>query len=113
MARKQRTRQHVIADLSINYVERQALLAGYAVDRVQHDYGIDLSVSTYDAAGAIENGFLLVQVKATDHLSLLADQQTIALRVERADLDWWLGGPLPVIVVLYDAQADVAYCLDV
>lgn len=87
--------------------------AGFAVDRVQHDFGIDLYVSTYDDAGAVENGFLLVQVKATDRLSLLADRQTIALRVARADLDSWLGDVLPVILVTYDAQMGVAYCLHV
>ena len=31
---KMRTRAHVLADLSINYVERQVLLCGFSVDRV-------------------------------------------------------------------------------
>ena len=44
--RKRRTREHVIADLSVNHVERQVLLAGYVVDRVSNDYGIDLEVTT-------------------------------------------------------------------
>jgi hypothetical protein len=35
---KTRTREHVLADLSINHVERQVLLCGFSVDRVQHDY---------------------------------------------------------------------------
>lgn len=113
MARKRRTRQHVIADLGINHVERQALLAGFAADRVEHDYGIDLFVSTYDDSGGIENGYLLIQVKATDHLPLLADRQTVTLRAERSDIDWWIGELLPVILVVYDAQADVAYFSDV
>jgi|GEM_PF-2778555 len=29
---KRRTREHVIADLSVNYFERPALLCGYTVD---------------------------------------------------------------------------------
>ncbi len=113
MARKRRTRQHVIADLGINHVERQALLAGFAIDRVQPDYEVDSYVSTYDDSGAVENGYLLVQVKATDHLTMLADQRTVAQRVERADVDWWVGDLLLVVLVVYDAQNDVAYCLDV
>jgi hypothetical protein len=111
VVRKRRTRQHIIADLGINYVERKALLAGFAVDRVQMDYGIDFYFYTFDDAGGAETGHLLVQVKATDHVTLLSDQQTIAIRVERADVDRWTGELLPVVLVLYDAQADVAYWL--
>jgi hypothetical protein len=113
VVRKRRTRQHIIGDLGINHVERQALLAGFAVDRVQQDYGIDLYVYIFDVAGGAETGHLLVQVKATDHLTVLADQQTVAVRVERADMDRWFGELLPVILVMYDAQADVAYWLHV
>ena len=41
-SKKRRTREHVIADMSINHIERQASLCGYAVERWVHDYGIDL-----------------------------------------------------------------------
>jgi hypothetical protein len=49
--RKRRTREHVIADLSVNFVERQVLLCGYTVERVWHDYGYDLFLFTYNARG--------------------------------------------------------------
>lgn len=42
--RKKRTREHVLADLSANHVERVALSCGYAVDRVWNDYGLDLAL---------------------------------------------------------------------
>jgi hypothetical protein len=51
MRRKQRTRQHIIADLSSNFVERFALLCGYSVERFFSDYGLDLTVLTYDETG--------------------------------------------------------------
>ena len=51
---KTRTREHVLADLSINHVERQVLLCGFSVDRVQHDYGYDLSMATYSQGGEYE-----------------------------------------------------------
>lgn len=38
---KQRTRQHVIADLSVNFVERLALKCGYTMQRAAADYGYD------------------------------------------------------------------------
>ena len=52
--RKRRTREHVIADLSANHVEKQALLCGFSVERVRHDYGIDLIWFTYDEHGEVE-----------------------------------------------------------
>lgn len=113
MARKRRTRQHVIADLSINHVERHALLAACAVDRTQADYGIDLYIYTYDANGEIENGHISVQVKATDRVHLLADGKTIAFRLKRGDIDRWLGELLPVLLVLYDATQEIAYWIEV
>ena len=63
-----RTRQHVLADLSINYLERQILLCGYAVNRLHTDYGIDMLMLTYSPVGEVENGHVLFQVKATDSL---------------------------------------------
>src|SRR5258708_15551551 len=83
--RKLRTREHVLADLSINYVERQALLRGFAVNRMTTDYGIDLLMRTYSDAGEVESGHVLFQVKATDSLQLHKGEQTIAVRVEVAD----------------------------
>jgi hypothetical protein len=109
--KKRRTREHVIADLSANYVERQALLCGYSVERRVHDYGIDLTLLTYDPEGNVENGQILVQWKATDHLKLVARGQLVACRIERADLRAWLHEPMPVMLVVYDARADVAYWL--
>jgi hypothetical protein len=80
---KLRTRAHVLADLSINYVERQVLLCGFSVDRVQHDYGYDLTMTSYQTTGEIEPGPVYIQVKATDHLPWLADEQTISWLVNR------------------------------
>jgi hypothetical protein len=76
-----------------------------------HDYGIDLALYTYNAEGEIENGAIYLQLKATDDLHTLQDEQTIALEVERADLEYWLEEPMPVMLVLYDAKAGTAYWL--
>jgi hypothetical protein len=106
--KKRRTREHVIADLSANHVERHALLCGYSVERRLHDYGIDLVIATYDEEGNVENGEIRVQLKATDHLKTVSGGQFVACRIERADLRAWLDEPMPVILVVYDAVADVA-----
>ena len=63
---KQRTREHIIADLSVNHAERAFLLAGYTIDRVFADYGYDLIIRTFDDAGHLEPGLICVQMKASD-----------------------------------------------
>jgi hypothetical protein len=108
--RKRRTREHVIADLGVNYVERQVLLAGYVADRVMNDYGIDLEINTFNGRGEVEQGKILVQVKATDKLKVRADS-TIVCRIERKDLVAWLAHPFPVMLILYDAVKDIAFWL--
>jgi hypothetical protein len=57
---KTRTCEHVLADLSINYVERQVLQCGFSIDRVQHDYGYDLTMATYNHAGEVEPGAVYI-----------------------------------------------------
>ena len=109
--RKRRTREHVLADLSANYVEKQGLLCGFAVERVRLDYGIDLMVQTFNRRGEVENGWIPFQLKGTDRIKLVDGGNAVACRIERADLRHWLNESEPVILALYDARADVAYWL--
>jgi hypothetical protein len=111
MVKKRRTRPHIIADLSVNFVERAVLLCGHTIQRISIDYGTDLAITTFDNNGEVENGLIFVQLKATDILNLLIDQETIAFKVKRADLELWLREPAPYILILYDAQQDSAYWL--
>ena len=50
---KLRTREHVVADLGVNFVERQVLLAGFAAGRVAPDYGLDLRMVTFSPVGEV------------------------------------------------------------
>jgi hypothetical protein len=111
--RKRRTREHVIADLSINYVERFVLRAGCTVERTRHDYGIDLLMETFNQDGEPENGQVLFQVKATDQITLCDQGQAVAVRVDRRDVLTWRNEPMPIILVLYDARADLAFWIHV
>lgn len=108
-----RTREHVIADLAINHVERQALLCGFAVERVRSDYGIDLLLVTFDAGGEMEDGFIPIQVKATDSLTLVEGEDAVAFRIARKSLIGWLRQSLPVILVVFDAAEEKACWLHV
>jgi hypothetical protein len=109
--RKKRTREHVIADLGVNHVEKHVLRCGFTTQKIEHDYGIDLFLFTYDSSGESENGAIRLQVKATDHLKVLADRRTISFRLDLRDVRHWLNESLPVILILYDAVKDKAYWL--
>lgn len=111
LPRKRRTREHVIADLSANHVERYALLCGFASEQVRHDYGIDLELFTFNKKGEIEEGKILVQLKATDCLNIRPNRASFGIRIERRDLVLWLAQPMPVILIVYDARKDRAYWL--
>lgn len=116
MERPTRTREHQIADLSINHVERFILRQGYTAERVQSDYGYDLVMRTFDygtdvtrTRGAFENGVIYFQFKATDSLNVLEDGRTISIPIWRRHLQLWRTEPMPVILIVYDAQTEQAY----
>jgi hypothetical protein len=108
---KQRTRQHVIADLAANHVERVILECGHTVERTRHDYGIDMLVRTYGQHGFVEPGYLLVQVKATERLRRVAGGRQISVRLETAHLAAWIEESAPVILIIHDVKSNTAYWL--
>lgn len=109
--RKQRTRQHIIADLSANHVERHIFSCGFAAELRWYDYGIDMTLYFYSPNGEPQNEQVFLQLKATDHLKLSHDGKKIVFRLDCRDLDYWLHAPSPVILVVYDAKAEKAYWL--
>lgn len=109
--RKRRTREHVIADLSVNYVERLVLRCGWVPRRMNPDYGIDLYMETYNDREEVENEGVWFQLKATDQLSLVAKRQAIPVRMEWRDLLFWLNERMPGILVVYDAMQERAWWL--
>jgi deoxycytidine triphosphate deaminase len=106
---KRRTREHVIADMSACFVEWQALQCGYVVERMVHDYGIDLELKTFNERGQRERGDILVQVKATDGLVLRPRQTAFSFRIERTNLVDWLYEREPVILIVFDAVKKRGY----
>ncbi|HYV36591.1 MAG TPA: DUF4365 domain-containing protein [Gemmataceae bacterium] len=109
LPRKRRTRQHIIADLSANHVQRHALLAGYVIEQAVHDYGIDLELITFNKKGEVQEGGILVQLKASDRIDYRANQTAIGVRLDRRDLARWLGEPMPVVLIVYGARKDIGY----
>jgi hypothetical protein len=86
--RKQRTRGHVIADLSVHHVEGFILDEGHTAQRLDSDYGYDLVLFTYDERGYIEPDSVYFQLKAAESLAAVGSAYVF-------DLDIFPGPSLP------------------
>jgi len=107
--RKRRTREHVLADLSVNHVERLIYRCGWATQRVVADYGIDLLMETFSPEGELDNGIVWFQLKATDSLKPLARRPVIPVIMDWRDVLFWLNEDEPGILVIYDGAEDRAW----
>lgn len=110
-ARKRRVRRHVIADMSRVHVEGVVIDAGFTAEVVAHDYGYDLTVKTYDADGYVEEGFVLLQLKATDTINKGASAAAYVFDVDVRDYRLWMSEPYPVFLILFDPASRAAYWL--
>jgi hypothetical protein len=111
--RKQRTRAHVIADLSQNFLEHKVLLRGHILRRPEQDYGVDAVMFHFDGKGRIENGEVRFQLKATDRLETIQGGTIVTQAIMTGDLDYWGKIGYPFILVMFDAQQNRAYWLNV
>ncbi len=111
--RKRRTREHVIEDLSENHLERKVLLKGYILRRPERDYGVDVTMFHFAEGGAIENGEVRFQLKATDCLNVIKQGTIVSFPVKTGDLHYWALEIYPFILVVFDARAERAFWLHV
>lgn len=109
--RKQRTRQHVIADQSVNYVERFIIDEGHTAQELDRDYGYDLLMFTYDEDGYAEPDFVAIQIKAAETLQVIA--ACFVYDVDIRDFNLWMYEERPVILILFEASRRRGYWLDV
>lgn len=107
--RKRRTREHVIAALSVNYVERFIFECGFTCEAARHDYGHDLVVYTFDEDGFIEGSQVYIQLKATDSISI--SEAAVAFVIDVRDYDLWMEEHMPVFLIVYDAIEKRAFWL--
>lgn len=110
--RKRRTRQHFIEDLGFNYAEKQALLGMCTLARKMYDYGIDAEMVTFSDNGEVENGLIHFQIKSTDKIKYVEKKDAYAFDLQKKDLEYWLAETITIYILLYDAQRDIAYVLD-
>ena len=87
--RKRRTREHIIADLGVNHVEKCILECGWTVQRFSPDYGLDLLMTTFNRRGEIENGDVRLQIKAQTRSRLFP--AAMRLRFAFSGVTWYIG----------------------
>jgi hypothetical protein len=109
--RKQRTRQHVIADLSVHHVEGFILEEGHTAERLTSDYSYDLLLRTYNEQGYAEPAIVFIQLKAAENLRPVGSGY--AFDVDIRDYHLWIHEEMPVILILFDASRRKAYWLAV
>ena len=106
----QRTREHIIASQSRNYVEKFFIDKGHTLDFVT-DYGTDGVVNTFDEHGYAEGGDIRLQLKASDNLLYSKDGTYIPFNIKVKHYHYWMKQPMPVFLVLYDAKRAQAFWL--
>jgi hypothetical protein len=100
--RKRRTREHMIADLSVHHVEGFILEEGHTAQRLGSDYGYDLALFTYDQQGYIEPDCVFLQLKAAETLEAVGSDCVFDLDVR--DYNLWMLDKAPVLLLLFDAS---------
>jgi Domain of unknown function (DUF4365) len=111
--KKQRTRQHIIEDLGLNHIEKQILLSGNVWSRYPtNDYSYDGMIETFNKEGEAENQVFMVQLKSTDSIQLSPQKEGFIVDLSKKDLERWLTCAYPVLLILYDAQQEIAYFTD-
>ena len=111
--KKLRTREHIIEDLGLNHIERQILLSGNVLKRNQgYDYGYDGTIDTFDSIGQTDNLSFFVQLKSTDSIQLSPQKLGYIVDLSKRDLELWLNSKYPVLLILYDAQQEISYFVE-
>jgi hypothetical protein len=105
--RKKRTREHIIADQSVNHLEHYVIDEGHTAHRLGSDYGYDLMMSTFDEEGYIEPDAVYFQLKAAESLQAVGACYVFDLDIR--DYNLWILDKDPVILVLFDASRRRAY----
>src|SRR5262249_23660813 len=101
--RPRRTKEHINASKSHNYIEKFFIDKGHTVERPGADYGYDVLVNTYDAHGYAESGEIRIQLKASDEFEYTAKASFISYKIAIKHYNLWTVEVMPVFLILYDA----------
>lgn len=108
------TSQTMTGEAGIALIAKRALEMGHLFHPRRVDHGIDGHLDLVDpVSGAHLNSTVLVQSKASDRSFPNENDQGFTYPCDQRDLDHWLGGNAPVILVLSHPKQDKAWWVDV
>jgi Domain of unknown function (DUF4365) len=108
------TRQTLIGEAGINLIGQRALEMGYLFHPRRVDHGIDGHLDLVDSrTGALLNLVLLVQSKAQDAPFANETPDGFHYLCKPADLDLWLAGNAPVVLIFSHPKTGDAWWVDV
>lgn len=112
--RKTVTPQTIIGEQGISLIGRRCLEMGYLFHPRRVDHGIDGHIDLVEpGSGALLNQTLLVQSKASDRPFSAETDQSFRYICDDRDLDLWLAGNAPVILVFSHPKQDEAWWVEV
>lgn len=108
------TQQTITGEEGITLIAQRALAMGHLFHPRRIDHGIDGHLDLVDpATGRHLNSTILVQSKASDRSFPNETGDTFTYLCDQRDLDHWLGGNAPVILVLSHPKRDEAWWVDI
>jgi hypothetical protein len=112
--RKTVTRQTMIGEGGIALISTRCLEMGFIFHPRRVDHGVDGHIDLVDpGSGALLNQVLLVQSKASDGRFPFEDEYSFRYPCDPRDLDLWLSGNAPVILVFSHPKQGEAWWADV
>lgn len=112
--RKTMTRQALIGEKGVELITRRCLQMGYLFHPRRVDHGIDGHIDLVETeTGAVLNLTLLVQSKAQDRPFQGENAEGFRYLCDQRDLDMWLSGNAPVILVFSHPEQEEAWWVDI
>jgi hypothetical protein len=111
--RKKVAPQTLIGEAGVALIARRVNQMGFLWHDRRVDHGIDGEIELVSADGGALNLVVMVQSKATTRRFSYETENSLQWTAEPADLDYWLRGNAPVIVVLSRPGEDAAWWFDV
>ena len=112
---KKVTSQSIIGQLGVSFIEKIVLKMGYVWRPTPiFDVGIDGEIEIRDpTTGEMTNTIIKVQVKATTKPFQAETDNSFEYRCEQKDLDYWLQGNVPIILIVCRPDTNEAYWVSI
>jgi len=111
---KKLDRNSITGRQGVNLVEKFVLAMGFAWNETRMDAGIDGEIEVRDpATSAMSNRVIRVQVKSGDSYLKAETKDEFTFHPEPEDLQYWLDGNTPVILVVCRPEKEEAYWVSI